>query len=436
MIPYAAHTRANTRIDRERLMRALAMDPSTTSLRSFIDEDANPLDPSASFLNNMRDRWFGLINPFSVDWAISEYEGLELSLKEIVQVFDLSLFLPGGFPDTVMTNIGDRTRAMELTPGDLIGAIRAVSGLAEIQPIASPCPIWLGQAGKHRKDVFMNWPPPQGPRIGILTGNGPESGLYLWQHVISAVRKIYPKVPDVFMPDVVIHSAPEMGLSMELASRENAVREIVVRGIKHLLEADCKLVTVACNTTIYFEEELTALCSRYGARFVSIAEAAIPAVSRALATRPSGEGVGLIGIGSVIDIEGAFSGYRRHLEDAGISVTTCAADEFAFDIKNEPEKGSRATAFERLVARLPATAGVVIIALTEASIVYPDYSQRRSKKRPDPRVYVDAVAELGAYMAFNYLATGYAESEVCQITDMPTTARKLRERLGWLVESG
>lgn len=434
-IPYAAHTRANTRIDERLLIPALGLDPGETSLQSILNEDAEYNESRlAAILKEMRERWFGLVNPFTADWVLSELGGLDLSLADVVQLFDVSLSLPGGVPDTVMTNLGDRTRAMELSPADLIGAVRALSCVTHLQEIAVPCPIWLGQSGRYRKDVFMNWPPPLGPRIGILTGNGPESGVSLWQDIIATVRRLYPLVPDVFMPDVLVQSVPGMGLSMDLVTREEEVREIVLSSIRDLLRLDCKLVTVACNTTIYFEPEIAALCAEFGARFISIAEAAVPAAARALATQTNGASVGLIGIGPVIDLDGDFSGYRRHLEDARISVATCAADDFAFEIKNQPDTTSRAATFGKLIKSLPPTTGVVILALTEASIVFRRDIAPHLHKRSDSRLYVDALAELGTYVAFVYLMSGYLESEVCQITEEPTIANKLRKLLGWADE--
>lgn len=433
-IPYAAHTRANTRIDTTLLICALGMDPNETSLQSILDEDVQYDNHQlATILTEMRERWFGLVNPFTADWVLSEIGGLDLSLSDVVQLFDMSLSLSGGVPDTVMTNLGDRKRAMELAPADLIGAVRALSCDTYVQDIARPCPIWLGQAGTYRKDAFMNWPPPAGPRIGILTGNGPESGVSLWQDIIATVRGLYSHVPDVFMPDVMVHSVPGMGLSMDLVTREEEVCDIVLNGVRDLLELDCRLVTIACNTTIYFESAIAALCAEFGARFISIAEAAVPAAARALA-QTDGAGVGLIGIGSVIDLDSEFSGYRRHLQNAGISVATCepdAANDFAFEIKNQPDVTSQAATFGKLIRSLPSTTGVVILALTEASIVFRHAIARQLRKRPDTRLYVDALAELGAYVTFVYLLSGYLESEVCQLTDEPTITRKLHELLGW-----
>ncbi|MGO9761032.1 MAG: hypothetical protein ACLP1Q_07220 [Solirubrobacteraceae bacterium] len=434
-VPYAAHMRANTRLSESRLIRALGMDPACTALKSFLDEDAEYDEhPLAVIVTQTRERWFGLVNPFTADRTLADFEDRPISLGDVVQVFDVSLGLPGGQPDTVMTNLGDRTRAMEMAPRDLIGAVRALSGGATIHDIASPCPIWLGQAGTYRKDVFMNWPPPAGPRIGILTGNGPESGVALWSAIIAGVRRVYDNVPDVFMPDLVVHSVPDMGLSMELAAREESVRQIVLRGVQSLLNAGCHLVTIACNTTIFFESEMVALCDNAGVRFVSIAEAVVPAVARRLRQSPEA-GVGLIGIGPVIDFDAGYSGYRRRLDDAGIVVTTCAADEFAFEIKNQPSHKKRMGAFGKLVKSLPDVT-VVILALTEASIVYQEYVQR-GKDHSDRRIYIDAVQELGAYIAFIYLITGYTASEVCQIRDERDVSwSRLYARLGWDGETG
>lgn len=434
-VPYAAHTRANTRIDEQSLIPALGLDPEETTLQSILDEDAEYSEGRlATGLREMRERWFGLVNPFTADWVLSELGELDLSLADVVQVFDTSLLLPGGVPDTVMTNLGDRRRAMELAPADLIGAVRALSCETHVREIAVPCPIWLGQSGRYRKDVFMNWPPPFGPRIGILTGNGPESGVTLWQDILATVRRLYPQVPDVLMPEVLVHSVPGMGLSMDLATREGDVREIVLGGIRDLLRLGCKLITTACNTTIYFEPEIAALCAEFDARFVSIAEAAVPAAVRALATQPDETGVGLVGIGPVIDLAGEFSGYRPYLADAGISVATCAATDFAYEIKNQPDATSRAATFGRLIKSLPKATGVVILALTEASIVFRRDVVPNLRKRSDSRLYVDALAELGAYMAFVYLVSGYLESEVCQIDEKPMVTRKLYELLGWADE--
>jgi aspartate racemase len=431
-IPFAAHTRANTRIDRELLIGALGLDPSTTRLRSFVDQDAEYHDhPLARILTDMREQWFGLVNPFSVDRVLSDFEDIDCTIVEVVQVFDASLSLPGGLPETVMTNLGDRVRAMELTPSDLMRAVQAVSDTTIVCEIARPCPIWLGEEGEYRKDAYVKWPPPMGPRLGILTGNGPESGMSLWRALINGIRKPYSYVPDAFMPEVLVRSVPGMGLSMELEARVDEVREIVVDGIRKLLEAGCKLVTIACNTTIYFEPELALLCSEYDARFISIAEATVPAVLRELERLESGADVGLIGIGTVIDVLGDFSGYRRHLEEAGLTVEARAADEFAHAIKNQPNGSKRVRAFGRLVTSLPNTVRVVILALTEASLVYSaDYESRRTG-RGDTRSYIDAVQELGDYLAFSYLLDGYQQAKVCQITDLASVSRKLEARFDW-----
>jgi aspartate/glutamate racemase len=436
-IPFAAHTRANTTIDWPALLRALDLDPARAAVRSFVDDDAEYADhPLAEIVRETRLRWRGLINPFTVDLALSDYEDVDLTLSEIVQIFDSSVTEFGGLPDTLMTNVGDRLTAMEVAPRDLVCAVRQLSGTVTVTDVAVPCPIWRGEAGDYQKDFFLRVPPPTGPRVGILTGNGPESGVALLSAFVAAVRAPYQGgVPDVFMPEIVLHSTPGLGLSMELVAREREVEQQVTRGVSELLLAGCKLITVACNTTIYFEPALRTLCESRGARFVSIAEATVPAVVRALQKTDGGSAVGLIGIGSVIDLHGGFSGYSEWFAEAGLTVRTCAADAFAFAIKNRPGVGSRVSEFAKLVTALPEDTAVVVLALTEASLVYADYEPRK-QGRGDERIYVDGLRELGKYLAFEFLLSGYRESAVCQLENHAPLEPKLRELLGWSDPTG
>jgi len=87
---------------------------------------------------------------------------------------------------------------------------------------------------------------------------------------------------------------------MELVERENHVWAEMEKAIIALLETGCKILTIACNTTIYFEPRITQLCAKYGARFISIAEACMPGVRRALEDWNGEADVGLVGIGQLL----------------------------------------------------------------------------------------------------------------------------------------
>src|SRR6201986_1797794 len=99
-IPFAAHTRANTSFDWPSVLRALGLDPAHAKVRSFVDDDAEYADhPLARSVREMRLRWRGIINPFTVDLALSEYEDTDLGPGDIAQVFDTSVTQFGGLPD-------------------------------------------------------------------------------------------------------------------------------------------------------------------------------------------------------------------------------------------------------------------------------------------------------------------------------------------------
>jgi aspartate/glutamate racemase len=403
---FAAHTRANTDFDHTRLLEVLGYDASAHSVEELAGEDGD--DGQTPDVRT----WFGLVNPFDVDLVISDLTRRPTELADIRQILDDTIALDGGIPDTMTTNLGARTRAMELAPADLIWAVQAVSPQAVSASVSVPSPIWLGLAGAHPKHYWLQLPPASGPKIGILTGNGPDSGRALWQDLLESLRTAYELLPDVLMPAVVVNSVPAMGLSMELVQREEAVERAVLGGITELLDVGCELITIACNTTIYFRDHIVELCRQRGAEFVSIAEASVRALENA---RSNAQVVGLVGIGPVIDIEGQYSGYRAPLEEHGFEVVPCDGLALAYSVKSKGDDDPRLiTEFRSLMHPLPK---VVILALTEVSMLYRRHIAKSSTKRPDPHVYIDPLGELGRELAYRYLVRGYLESEVCQTFD-------------------
>jgi aspartate/glutamate racemase len=440
IVGFAAHTRANTRINERLLLDALGLrgegarvqmifDEESTTLEAPVDKNEGAIDEKSKISSK---KWFGKVNPFNVDRVLAEFTREDIQLQDVQQVLDLSLELDGGAPDTIMSNLGSRTTAFEINPADLISVVKRLSPLSFVAPISEPCPVWLGVEGAHRKDYWLQFPPAHGPKIGILTGNSPESGMTLWHDMLEALRGLYSYLPDTLMPEMHIHSVPEMGLSMELTSREEEVRQVVRKGVEGLLSVGCTIITFACNTTIYFEPEIADLCAASGARFVSIAEACMPVVRRALGQSRQGASVGLVGIGPVVDMSGGFSGYKRYLEAEGIRVIACPADRLAFAVKSKGTRAELITDFRRLVtATIPNESVVVILALTEVSMVYRDHIAKTSKNRKSEKTFIDPLLELGKYLSFLYLAQGYRECHVCQIPAGFDVDDKLRHRFGW-----
>lgn len=321
-----AHARANTRFDPTKLLNILDLDPDVVEFDNIIDDNINTDQGIASQSNSPI---FGLVNPLNVDKILLSQD-LSIDRSEITQVFDTSLLLHGGYPNTIMTNAGDRTKYLEINPKDLILCVKKFFKDVRVEECTTPDPLWLGEEGRYLKDEWMRFPPASGPKIGLLTGNSPESGLTLWNDFLDQYRDFSSNLADVLMPEVIVYSLPQMGLSMELVKRENVVWEEMKKAILVLLKSGCKLITIACNTTIYFGPQIDEICKPYNAKFISIAEACLPEIQNQLSKqRDNSNAVGLVGIGPVIDVEGGYSGYAKQFKDNGIEVVPCDATDLA-----------------------------------------------------------------------------------------------------------
>src|SRR5665213_897054 len=219
---------------------------------------------------------YGLVTPFAFARMI-----------EVRQLFDESILRPYFPPHTMMTNAGHHEVAVEFRPDELVSAL----------PNASVADI----ARTSDQQV------PAEHTLGILTGNGPESGRLLWKRIDDAVRASA-EVPfrgDIGLPRVLIESAPEMGLSMEMEARLAFVRPAVLGGVRRLCERGASVIGIACNTTQFFRTDIEEVCGEHGAQFVSI----VDATADALRARHVKEVV-FLGIGAVSDLS-HWSDFRR-----------------------------------------------------------------------------------------------------------------------------
>ncbi len=321
---------------------------------------------------------YGLVNPFEA-WSAEPFamDG-RLLASGVLQVFDQDLIVPRGIPGTVMTNAGDLTWAVEFHAQELVGALEnvLVADIAEADPEERPRP------------------PSGRPGIGIVTGNLPESGMALWSRLNGRVRELLgdDNLGDISMPRVLLHSLPELGLSMELSSRCEPVWDALAPAAEGLLREGARLLAVACNTTHYFTPKLRELCRSQGAEFVSMPEA-VAALLRARGV----EKVGLIGIRPVADL-GRWSAYREAL--AGFDVERPGEramgriDDLAYQVKQD---GANEEGLTRLrdILRAEFESDTIVIALTELSLLAERQRKagRSGKTLIDPlSVYADALA--------------------------------------------
>jgi len=285
---------------------------------------------------------YGLINPFVIPDAAS---------VPVVQVFDRGLAVPIDVPGTMMTNAGDRTWGIEFRADELIEGLGAL-----VAPIAT-----TDAEAEPRPPAIVT---PQ--KIGIITGNAPESGIVLWELVNRYVRAQLERdnVGDVSMPAVEVQSVPAMGLSMELDLRLGPVTDAIEGAAADLVNHGCTIVAVACNTTQFFTPSLQSICAQTGATFISM-----PKVVGAWLRSRNIDSIGLVGIRYVSDL-GEWSAYREPLEgiaverpnDHGMSRIT----EIGYQVKAE---GPTIGAVSRLhnVLRDVFESRHVLLALTELS---------------------------------------------------------------------
>jgi len=292
---------------------------------------------------------FGLVNPF-----------LGLDRPDILQIFDKSLIKQRFIPDTMMTNASHRKWGVEFKPDKLIKSLP--NTLTEDV-------ILEDTKFKIRKH-----------KIGILTGNSPESGILLWEKINQRIRNNLGNnnfLGDISFPEVIIESNPEMGLSMELDLRFEDVKEVVKKGITNLCERGATIVCIACNTTQYFCEMSKEICSNFehGPIYVSIPEATYQYLDK-----NNIKEFDFLGIDYVSDFE-KWSAFKNLNEDFKLYLPTekniKKINEIAFEVKKNVVSGRGLNQLRDLINRSTET-NTIILALTELSILFK--SQKKIKK--------------------------------------------------------
>lgn len=358
-----AHCRGDRLVDLDRVARAVGS-PSTVER----------LDTAALAELGMA---YGLVNPFE-PWA---FDG-QLLAASVLQVFDRDLLTPLGVPGTIMTNAGSLTWSVELDIGQLVHALdhAVVADISLQDPESASRPAWASKP----------------LTFGIVTGNGPDSGMMLWRRINRIVRdELEPLVRgDVAMPRVQVRSLPELGLTMELDRRHAAVWPALRAATGELCRDGANVIAIACNTTPHFAPELSKICAEYGATFVSMPDV----VGEWLRDAQIDE-VALLGVKTVAEM-GPWSPYREAL--AGIRVeipddrTMARIHKLAYQVKSE---GASHRGLTRLrdILREGVSGKTVVLALTELSLLLEIQTRPSRSGRTlvdTSEVYAERLAEL------------------------------------------
>ena len=262
---------------------------------------------------------FGTVNPMLADLN---------SNGEIINIFDASLIKPiAQCPGTMMTNAGDHTWGIEFDPALLVNITRnsRVDNIAE----------------NDKELQYYEIPQSKNPKsIGIITGNGPDSGIALWNGINSHFVELLGDhfIGDISLPKVSVISLPAMGLSMELDKRQQATMATIEEAIEKMHSNNIELLALACHTTRYFTDKIRALFERDGKRFISMPETTIEYIKNKEVTN-----LAVIGINYVANLQE----YSAYSELKKINVERVSDEVFAkfHDIGYDVKKMKTSTQF-------------------------------------------------------------------------------------------
>jgi aspartate racemase len=166
---------------------------------------------------------------------------------------------------------------------------------------------------------------------------------------------------DLDAPEVLVHSVPALGLSMELERHDAAVWK-VLRDAAEAMAPRVDAFAIACNTLNHYEAPLRAL--DLPARLVSVQDVVRRLVRERGLTR-----IALLGSRPVMEL-GAWSAYRElpQVTEVEVPADLDALHRVIYDVKarggREPDIVAR---FEGLLGTL--TAPVALLACTELPLI-------------------------------------------------------------------
>jgi len=317
---------------------------------------------------------YGTVNPFSLDPKF-----IRLPVQ---QLFDRSILENNLPPYTMMTNAGDLHWGIEFNPNELLKKIdfKLVADIIEDNNHVS------------RKQH----------KIGILTGNGPESGIKLWNDINKGIRNELTTrfSGDVSFPNVNVQSVPEMGLSMELEHREMQTWEYIKKVLISMCIDGCTIIALACNTTQYFKEKIENICHPFDTKLFSMEIA----VDNYL-TRHNIKTFDFLAIKYVTEFE-KWSGFKELNKKYKIVLPKKEdinkINILGFQVKQKGVTGSNINKLRDLINQATST-NTVLIALTELSILL----ESQKKKSKSGKVFIDTLELLAKDIVDFYIEERY-----------------------------
>ena len=339
----------------------------------------------------------GLINPF------------DEKFRSLLQIFDISTTIAFYPPYTMMTNAGDFNYAIEFEVNELISHLENV----KIENV-----IRNSNYNEYKRH-----------KIGILTGNGPDSGMLLWKKINESIKQQLLSClnhsfrGDLSYPEIVITSVPDMGISMELDKRYDATEKTVIKSTIDLCKNGISLLCIACNTTQCYSDKIKEVCDLYNVRFISI-----PEVVDFYLKENGIKEFDFLGISHVADFDG-LSPFKDLKKNYTLSTPdTKKIDTIAFEAKKDINRSANLL---RDLIQNHTKYNTVIVALTEISTILSIHKKTIQNKNV---VVVDSLQLLADYIAECYV-DGVFETRYVDKSKELTSFEFLKEEDKYLVKS-
>lgn len=316
-------------------------------------------------MRNLLNMEFGTVNPILLDIQ---------SNQNVLHIFDSGILeTVSRFPGTMMTNAGDHTWGIEFDPYGLVDSINNKI----VDFIAIPDTDLKEFELPHRLNPKS---------IGIITGNGPDSGIALWEGINEFIVETLGShfLGDISLPRVSVISIPAMGLSMELDQREHATWQALSEAVKQFKDQKIELLALADNTTHYFTNKIRELFDGGGQKFISMPETVLAYVEENNITE-----LAILGINYVAELGqwSAYSGLNKYRVERLDHETIEKFHQLGYAVK---KMSQRHKSFQQLIGliRNEIKSRNVIIALTELSILLQGSGK---SSRPSDKNIVDAL---------------------------------------------
>lgn len=331
---------------------------------------------------------FGIVNPISL--SIN-------SPADLIQVFDIGVLKPvSKYPGTMMTNAGDHYWGIEFDVRQVIESLNSCM----IESIAV----------QDKELSTRDLPQCTNPKsIGIITGNGPDSGIALWRGINNRIASILGEHfwGDMSLPEVHIVSLPAMGLSMELDKREDATWRVLHQAVETLKIQNVELLALACHTTHYYEERIRDCFDSPIRKFVSMPQTVLDYLKKNQIFDAA-----ILGIHYVSEL-GEWSAYSA-MEENGMIIEKLDSEivkrfhRIGYEVKQMVDYHK---SFQQFVSLLKSVRSKnVIIALTELSILLENSSK---KTRSSNKNVIDALYLYAQAIAYKSLGlTPFSEEDI------------------------